>query len=90
MEGGRQVKLVIAFVLECENTHVGLIIKLAVQVYKQYIEISVTVIFPLLLLIGFNLRIIYAVRYQTLRCLTQGSEYHDNPRWRRCGCSSLS
>ena len=37
--------------------------------YKQYVEIFVTVILPLLLLIALNLRIIYAIRCQTMRYL---------------------
>ena len=39
------------------------------QVYKQYMEIFVTVILPLLLLIALNLRIIYAIRCPTMRYL---------------------
>ena len=39
------------------------------QVYKQYVEISVTVVLPLLLLVVINLRIIYAIRCQTMRCV---------------------
>ena len=35
--------------------------------YKQYVEIFVTVLAPLLLLLALNFRIIYAIRYQTLR-----------------------
>ena len=38
------------------------------QVYKQYVEILVTMAVPLLLLLLLNLRIIYAIRFQTLRC----------------------
>ena len=37
------------------------------QVYKQYVEISFTIIIPLLLLIALNLRIVFAVRCQALR-----------------------
>jgi len=37
------------------------------KVYKQYVEIFVTVVLPLLLLIALNLRIIYAIRCQTMR-----------------------
>ena len=39
------------------------------QVYKQYVEILVTMAVPLLLLLLLNLRIIYAIRFQTLRCV---------------------
>ena len=39
------------------------------QVYKQYVEILVTMAVPLLLLLLLNLRIIYAIRFQTLRCI---------------------
>ena len=37
--------------------------------YKQYVEILVTMAVPLLLLLLLNLRIIYAIRFQTLRCV---------------------
>ena len=42
--------------------------KSLLQVYKQYVEILVTMAVPLLLLLLLNLRIIYAIRFQTLRC----------------------
>ena len=35
--------------------------------YKQYIEVGITVIAPLLLLLGLNLRIIYQVRCKAIR-----------------------
>ena len=56
------------------------------QVYKQYVEISVTVVLPLLLLVVINLRIIYAIRCQTMRYLhflspkTTGSSGQDLPQ----------
>jgi len=43
-------------------------------VYKQYVEIFVTVILPLLLLIALNLRIIYAIRCQTMRTPSTSSD----------------
>jgi len=44
------------------------------KVYKQYVEISFTIIIPLLLLIALNLRIIFAVRCQALRTASTSSE----------------
>jgi len=44
------------------------------KVYKQYVEIFVTVLAPLLLLLALNFRIIYAIRYQTLRTPSTSSE----------------